>query len=160
MPDYDFKSLSPIDFEILVRDLLQKEREIRLESFKVGQDQGIDFRYCSDVDNTLIIQCKHYVGSSYNTLLRQLKLHELEKVKRLEPNCYILATSLGLNPKQKQELMKLFEPFIQAPKDIYGKDDLNNLSGFFQRVENRTLNFGSQASIYSKKFHIVLLKIF
>jgi hypothetical protein len=29
---YDFSSLSPIDFEILVRDLLQKELKITLES--------------------------------------------------------------------------------------------------------------------------------
>jgi len=137
MTDYDFKSLSPIDFEILVRDLLQEDFKVRLESFKTGQDQGIDLRYCSDSDHTLIIQCKHYVESSYSDLLRQLKIHELEKVKRLSPNRYILATSLGLNPNQKQKIMKLFEPFILSPSDIYGKNDLNNLLTRFPRIEKQ-----------------------
>lgn len=137
MPDYDFKSLSPIDFEILVRDLLQEELGIRLESFKSGRDQGIDLRYCTSGDHTLIIQCKHYAESLYNGLLRQLKTNELEKVKRLSPNRYILATSLGLNPNQKQELMKLFEPFILSPSDIYGKNDLNNLLTRFPRIEKQ-----------------------
>lgn len=31
MPDYNFHTLSPIDFENLVRDLLQSELSIRLE---------------------------------------------------------------------------------------------------------------------------------
>ncbi len=137
MPDYDFKSLSPIDFEILVRDLLQEELSVRLESFKSGRDQGIDLRYYSNGNHTLIIQCKHYVESSYSGLLRQLKINELEKVKRLSPKRYILATSIGLTPNQKQELMKLFEPFILAPSDIYGKNDLNNLLTRFPRIERQ-----------------------
>lgn len=137
MPDYDFKSLSPIDFEILVRDLLQEEFGVRLESFKSGRDQGIDFRYCSSGDHTLIIQCKHYAESSYSGLLRQLKIDELEKVKKLSPNRYILATSLGLTPLQKQEIMKLFEPFILSPSDIYGKNDLNNLLTRFPIIEKQ-----------------------
>jgi hypothetical protein len=37
MPDYDFRNLSPIDFEILVRDLIQEELGVRLESFKAGK---------------------------------------------------------------------------------------------------------------------------
>ena len=44
MPDYNFHTLSPIDFENLVRDLLQVELSIRLESFKNGKDNGIDLR--------------------------------------------------------------------------------------------------------------------
>jgi hypothetical protein len=40
---YDFRTLSPLDFEELVRDLLQAELGIMFESFKPGKDQGIDF---------------------------------------------------------------------------------------------------------------------
>ena len=47
MPQYDFKAVSPIDFELVVRDLLQKELNLTLESFKAGRDSGIDFRYSS-----------------------------------------------------------------------------------------------------------------
>ena len=44
MPDYDFSTLSPIDFENLCRDLIQKEFNVLLESFAPGKDKGIDFR--------------------------------------------------------------------------------------------------------------------
>ncbi len=69
MPSYDFRSLSPIDFEGLVRDLLQEELALTLESFKPGKDLGIDFRFTIDKDNTLVVQCKHYVESGFDALL-------------------------------------------------------------------------------------------
>ena len=59
MPDYDFHTLSPIDFENLSRDLIQREFGILLESFTSGKDQGIDFRGFLGEENC-IIQCKHY----------------------------------------------------------------------------------------------------
>jgi len=68
MPQYDFRSLSPIDFEILARDLLQKQLKLTLESFKAGRDSGIDFRYAR-AKGDLIVQCKHYAESTYATLL-------------------------------------------------------------------------------------------
>jgi len=40
MPDYTFHTLSPIDFENIVRDLLQAELSVRLESFKAGRVKG------------------------------------------------------------------------------------------------------------------------
>ena len=46
MANYDFTiSLSPIDFELLSKDLLEVELGIRLENFRHGQDKGIDLRY-------------------------------------------------------------------------------------------------------------------
>jgi len=63
MPTYDFHSLSSLDFEDLVRDLLQAEWGIRLESFKTGRDSGIDLRYTKNKKENTIIQCKHFVGS-------------------------------------------------------------------------------------------------
>ena len=46
---YDFKQLSPADFEELTRDLLQQHWGVRLEAFKTGRDQGIDMRYAADL---------------------------------------------------------------------------------------------------------------
>jgi len=51
---YDFKLLSAYDFEILVRDLLQKHLGIFLQSFKSGRDQGIDLRYAPAKDQSFI----------------------------------------------------------------------------------------------------------
>ncbi|PJI52472.1 hypothetical protein CTI14_41695, partial [Methylobacterium radiotolerans] len=69
MPRYDYKSLSPQDFEELTRDLLQAEWNVPLEAFKTGRDHGIDLRYAPIYSGTTIVQCKHYASSSVSNLL-------------------------------------------------------------------------------------------
>lgn len=138
MPDYDFRTLSPIDFEILVRDLLQENLGIRLESFKSGRDKGIDFRYCPSTDKTLIVQCKHYVESNFTTLLNVLKKSELAKISKLKPSKYILAVSIGLTPGQKDKICSVLSPYIHRTQDIYGRDDVNNLLGKYPQIERHT----------------------
>jgi hypothetical protein len=153
MPNYDFKALSPIDFEILVRDLLQKELQLTLESFAQGRDTGIDFRYISGPGNQLIVQCKHYADSTFSTLFSRLKNHELEKVIHLSPQRYILATSQRLTEPRKKRIKQLFEPFIQTESDIYGKEDLNNLLGKFREVERNTFKLWlSSAVVFDRLF--------
>lgn len=138
MPDYDFKTLSPLDFEILTRDLLQKELGITLESFKPGKDGGIDLRYAGDPDKTLIVQAKHFAGSGFVKLLYHLKNEESLKVKALKPGRYIISTSVPLSPKQKSQIQIAMSPSIKSPSDIYGREDLNNLLGKFTEIEERT----------------------
>jgi hypothetical protein len=137
MPDYDFRNLSPIDFEILVRDLIQEELGVRLESFKAGKDQGIDFRYCPSKDEKIIVQAKRYIDTDYRTFFRGLKRDEVPKVQRLSPSRYILATSLGLTPFQKDELLKLYNPFIITSGDILGRDDINGLLFRHSKIERQ-----------------------
>jgi hypothetical protein len=136
MPQYDFRSLSPIDFEILVRDLLQKELKLTLESFKAGRDSGIDFRYARATGD-LIVQCKHYAESTHSTLLSAAK-QEVDKIRKLSPKRYILVTSRGLTPEQKTELVKVLHPFVRSSGDVIGREDLNNLLGLFPDVERHT----------------------
>src|SRR5437868_9773987 len=78
---YEFRQLSPADFEDLTRDLLQAEWGVRLEAFKTGRDQGIDLRYAAIPGETTIIQCKHYAGSTIATLVRHLRTKERPKVE-------------------------------------------------------------------------------
>ncbi len=137
MPNYDFKTLSSFDFECLVRDLLQKEKDIFLESFTAGRDGGIDLRYSCDNLKSLIIQAKHYANSTYSVLLSNLKNNEVQKVEKIKPSQYILATSVGLTPKNKDEILKTFSPFCQRTEHIYGRDDLNNLLGRFSEIEKQ-----------------------
>ena len=153
MPDYDFKSLSPYDFQNLVRDLLQKELDVTLECFTMGRDNGIDLRYCINNLTQILIQCKRYTGS-YTKLYSDLKLKELEKVRRIKPKHYMIATAVGLTPNNKYEIMKLFEPYISSEKDIYGRDDLNNLLGLYPEIEkhNFKLWLTSQA-VLGKVLH-------
>jgi hypothetical protein len=56
---YDFRTLSPIDFELLVRDQLQAELRITMESFGLGKDGGIDFRF-SVADEDVIVRSSAY----------------------------------------------------------------------------------------------------
>ncbi len=137
MPDYNFHTLSPIDFENLVRDLLQEELQIQLESFKYGQDRGIDLRYSTDNSNQLIVQCKHYYKTGLTGLLKNLEDSEKPKVDALKPKRYIVATSVPLSPKDKDIIENTFEPFVNKPSDIYGMDDINNLLGKYPEIEKK-----------------------
>ncbi len=135
MPGYDFRTLSAFDFEHLVRDLLQKELKVRLESFKRGRDSGIDMRLRVRARLNAVVQCKHYVESGYSRLLSHLKKSEVPKVQALKPKRYVLATSVGLTPANKDELAALFAPYCQGSADVFGADDLNNLLGRHPEVE-------------------------
>ena len=137
MPDYDFRVLSPIDFEILAQALLQKELKLRLEAFKAGADQGVDLRYARNKRHDIIIQCKHYVGSNFRTLCRSIA-REIPKLRRLAPDRYLLVTSLPLSLANKQILMRMCAPFIHRTSDIYGREDLNNLLARHKSVERQT----------------------
>lgn len=130
MKNYDFQILSPYEFEILSRDLLQLHLDIYLESFGEGTDQGIDLRYSKA--HLLIVQAKRY--KSYSSLFSNLK-KEVEKVKKLNPNRYILTTSASLSPDNKEKIKELFSPYIQNNEDIFGREDFNNLLTKFPSVE-------------------------
>src|SRR3989338_7797712 len=129
MPNYDFKTLSFIDFEDLVRDLLQEElsrelnKKITLESFRSGRDQGVDLRSSKTEKNELIIQCKHFAASPTKLLLAHLK-KEIPKIKKIEPKRYVLAVSNDLSKKDKDDILDLLKPFCLSTGDIYGKKDL------------------------------------
>lgn len=133
---YDFKTLSAYDFELLVRDLLQKILGVVIESFKSGRDNGIDLRYASTGDQSLVVQCKHYAETGYRGLLASLK-KERPKVNRLAPDRYCVATSVSLSPDMKQEIMAIFAPYCRSEKDIFSSEDLNNLLNLNQDIERQ-----------------------
>ncbi len=134
MTEYDFKILQPIEFEDFVRDLLQNFLDTYIESFTSGRDGGIDLRFGQSKDKKTIVQAKRY--QDYDDLLSVLK-KEVSKVRSLSPERYILATSVGLTPKRKQEIFDLFTPYIKDTADIFGKDDLNNLLNQYPDIETR-----------------------
>ena len=95
MAQYDFSMLSAVEFELLARDLLQREFGLRLESFKSGRDQGIDLRLSYSKTKAMIVQCKHW-STDVGKLVRHLRVDELPKISLLNPKRYLLVTSLGL----------------------------------------------------------------
>lgn len=122
---HDLRLLSPLDFELLVRDLIQEEFAVLLESFGPGRDSGIDFRFAQGADAT-IVQVKHYLDSGYRKLVAAAK-KELPKVKKLRPARYIFATSLPLSPNQKNELIEAMPGVPLKASDIISREDIDNL---------------------------------
>jgi adenylate kinase family enzyme len=151
MPQYDFLNLSPVEFEILTRDLLQKEFNVHIESFADGTDGGIDLRFAKIKSKNEIIQCKRY--KDFNSLFSNLK-KEVVKVNKINPTKYYISTSVGLTPNQKGKIFSLFKPHIKSEADIFGKSDLNNLLGKYDDVESKNFKLWlSSTNILTKILH-------
>ena len=134
MNTYDFSSLSSLEFELLVRDLLQKKMDLIIENFPEGVDGGVDLRFFDEKEYLYVVQCKRY--KSFNDLFKSLKL-EVEKVKKIAPYKYLVATSVELSILQKNKIKQLFIPFIHKDNDILGRSDLNNLISLYPEIETR-----------------------
>ena len=134
MNNYDLLTLSWIEFEDLIRDLLQCEFNIFIESFTTGKDSGIDLRFASTKDRKSIVQCKRI--STYSSLYSQLK-KEKEKIAVKEIDRYYIATTVGLSPNGKTKIYQLFQPIIKDESDILGRDDIINLISKYPDIENK-----------------------
>lgn len=132
---YDFHTLSPLDFEELVRDLLQAQWGRTLETFGPGSDGGIDARYLDGPDKT-IIQAKHFLGSGFKALLKAAG-DEHPKALALSPTRYILATSVSLSPGRKDKIITALPGVPIVPPDVLGQEDLNNLLRQYPQVEKQ-----------------------
>lgn len=132
MTDYDFRVLQPSEFECFSRDLLQTREDIFIESFSDGRDKGIDLRFAYNEDKTCIVQCKRY--KEWRELKGNLK-KEVEKVKLLNPQRYIITTSVDLTVGQKDEIVSMFTPYILNNTDVLGRKDLNNLLNLHKDIE-------------------------
>lgn len=91
MKNYDFGILSPFEFECFVRDILTERDKIDYCSFAEGKDGGIDLRASYGASKTIIVQAKRY--KTWKELKPELK-KEVDKVRRLSPDRYIIATSV------------------------------------------------------------------
>lgn len=150
---YSFDTLSSDDFELLTRDLLQKHLDIYLDNFKSGRDGGIDLKSSTSKDKSLIVQCKHYLKSTYSNLITELK-KEAKKVLVLKPSRYIVVTSQGLTQKNKEEIKQIFEPFIKCTEDIFSAENLNNLLSKYPEIERKHFKLWlSSQNILDKIIH-------
>lgn len=134
MPDYDFHQLSPSDFEILARDLLQAEWKVTIENFKSGKDGGIDLRFANGPNET-IVQAKHFIRTGFNGLAREMR-KEAEKVNNLNPSRYVLITSIPLSYANKEKLVGIVGKEFLKPEDVHGQESLNNLLGLHPNIES------------------------
>lgn len=134
MPNYNLNVLQPAEFEDLARDLIQKQFGVFVESFTTGRDSGIDLRFATINGGKSIVQAKRY--KDYSSLLSNLK-GEVDKVRRINPDNYYVVTSVGLTPRNKDDIKELFAPYIKDTTQILGSNDINNLLGTFDDVEKK-----------------------
>lgn len=132
---FNFEALSPPDFEGLVRDLLQADWNVSLESFKEGRDSGIDLRYAPVNGGKTIVQCKRYSKSGYAKLLANLRDDEKPKIELLNPDRYVVATVIGLTPANKDKIISAMCPYVLTSSDVIGADDLDGLLSRYPHIE-------------------------
>ena len=137
MSNYDFLSLDDKEFEQLALQLLGAQEGIVYERFKPGKDGGIDGRYFSSSEQT-IVQCKHWARTGLGALLRALRKDELPKVQKIKPTRYVLVTSLPLSPANKAEIRSIFEPYVRSDSDVVGSEALNDMLALHPAIEQGT----------------------
>lgn len=132
MRNYDFSILSPYEFESFVRDILSKREELDFNNYPEGRDSGIDLRSTTPEGQVVIVQVKRY--KDYSNLVRVLK-KEVEKVKKLSPDRYIIATSLDLTAANKSDILEIFAPYVLDERDVLSKQDFNKLLDHYPDIE-------------------------
>jgi hypothetical protein len=133
--DYDFKALNDKEFEILCTDLLSARDGVRYERFKPGRDAGVDGRYFGLGGKETILQCKHWVTTPLEKLVKHLQDSELPKLHKLEPSKYVLAVSHALSRSDKSKIASLLNPYVLSPSDVLGREDLNDLLANARNIE-------------------------
>ena len=135
-----YDAFSPYDFEIFVADLFGADLGVRFETFARGPDRGIDLRYVPlDGDGRPhVVQCKHYVRSSFPSLLAAAK-REAKQLEKLtpQPSTYQFVTSRELTATNKTRLMSALEPWITNEQDVLGANDLESMLDQHPEVERR-----------------------
>jgi energy-coupling factor transporter ATP-binding protein EcfA2 len=134
---YTFHNLSPADLEDLTRDLIGRELGARFEGFAAGPDGGMDGRHAKGA-RSVILQAKHYVGSTFAVLGTALK-RERTSIDKLSPTRYLLATSKSLTPRNKASLAGILGPWLKGLGDIFGPADLNGLLRKFPDIEKNNI---------------------
>ncbi len=125
MPNYDFHALlEPLEFERLGCDIIQQREGIFLKMFKEGRDSGVDGSYI-DNNNKTIVQVKRHQPDFKN--LYSVLENELPKVRKLQPDRYILGVSMELSRNEVYKIIELFEGFIVNERDILDRIDINRL---------------------------------
>lgn len=121
---YDFSELSDIEFEELVNKLLTGKNSI-VEQYSEGKDGGVDGVTRSITKGTTI-QVKHYQKSGFSALKSTINNTEIDKIKKLKCNSYLLATSIDLSRQQAEEIRTIIKPIV-SEVIVIGYEVIKNL---------------------------------
>lgn len=132
MKNYNFCVLSPYEFEHFVRDILRRRDGLDYCNFAEGRDGGIDLRASYGDGKKVVVQAKRYKSWSE---LKGVLVKEAKKVKVLNPDRYILATSVDLTVNNVQTIKELFNPYIKNDTDVLGRQDFNKYLENYKDIE-------------------------
>jgi hypothetical protein len=136
VPEYDFRSLSPIDFERLTGDILNADLGLALQGYAPGRDQGIDLRQVETNGTVTVVQCKHYLDSSWSTFLRAVR-KEAGRGQELKADRYLFTTSRALTPPQQDEVVETLKPLGVTHESVWDRGRLNAALSRHSDVERR-----------------------
>lgn len=146
------ENLSAIDFEDLCRDLAQAETGRRFSAFGPGPDGGVDGRH-SMGDGQVILQSKHYIGSTFSDLRKAVR-REVKKLTDLKPKRYMLFTSQSLTKNKSDQLADLIGDFLVASEDVWGKEDIKGALRRHPDVEKAHIKLWlSSAAVLERILH-------
>ncbi|TAU38907.1 hypothetical protein ELI44_36965 [Rhizobium ruizarguesonis] len=135
--NYDFRTLSPLEFEAFCINLTAAELGLPFETFAEGRDRGIDGRYEHE-GRTIIVQAKHFRNSTWAKLEKAAE-DESRNLKILNPDRYIFTTSQPLSPDRKDKLKAALDHRSVSVGDIWGQTELNALLQKHPDVERRNI---------------------
>lgn len=131
----NYSELSSYDFECLVRDLLQADWGVRLETFAPGPDAGVDIRLLgSRSDKRVNVQCKHSPNGSWGSLVSSLRKEATRNHER-DLREYWLVTSASLTARAKSAASALFSAQDLVDHHVLGREDLDNMLTLHPTVE-------------------------
>jgi conflict system STAND superfamily ATPase/restriction endonuclease len=146
-------ALSDVEFEALTSDLLRATTGNAYERFGVGPDGGIDLRFVEPASGKAeIVQCKHYVRSSFSQLLSAAK-KEVPKLEAMDPapDNYRFITSQSLTGGQKEKLMKALDGWITDPGVIWGAEQIEDELNAHSEVERNHVKLWLSSSAQLEK---------
>lgn len=123
--DYDFRTLSPLDFEAFVRDLFNAEHDCVLNTFTPGPDGGVDLRGHRDDWGQVVVQCKHTPDSTKSALVRAAEKEAAKWGGTDRPDVYFFATSATVTPDGETAISNALAPLTVHTDGIWHRGRLN-----------------------------------
>jgi hypothetical protein len=145
-PDYDFKELSPYDFEVLARDLLSRHEGISYSTYAIGRDGGIDLQ-ARTRSGTRIAQCKHTPDASSGRLISYAK-KEKKKLQSLglPIRRYSFITTAELSPLLEDRLLTTLSG-VAEEVEVHGRGWLNSILSEHSDLERRHFKLWLKSSM-------------
>jgi hypothetical protein len=146
----DLRSMSDVEFEQLCGDLLGADSGTHFERFKRAADGGVDLRSRDQSGALQIVQCKHYVRTTFSGLYRDLA-KEVANVEVEQPTIYWVATSSELTRYQKDKIHRLFDRWMPNTGFILGAHDVDALLTKHPDIERRYIKVWLESGAVLKR---------